>query len=90
VDSNTANTDPANVNANTSAGGIAVACGLGTFGSAGSMTWTGVTWQYYTTLESSFTHTGAYDLTPTAETPRTITGDWSSISNSTVTSATFR
>lgn len=90
VASNTSNSDPASVDANANAGGIAVACGLNGIGAAGSMNWTGVTSQYYTTLETSFSHTGGYDLTPTTETPRTITGDWSSSNFPTVVSATFR
>lgn len=88
VASNNSTGSSANVNANTSAGGIAIACGVSTNG--GSMNWTGVTEAYDTALESTDVHSGGYATTASAGTPRTITGAWTASFVSIVVSATYR
>jgi len=87
VATNSSDTDPAALNVNTTADGIVIACGIGSAG--GTMTWTGVT-EFYDTVVDSLTQTGGFDLTPTTETPRTVSGNWSGAGTDAAVSASFR
>lgn len=73
VDTGTSNTNPAALDVDTQDKGLVLACGISS--SSTTMTWTGVTEKYDTTPETQ-THTGGYVATTSAETPRTVSGNW--------------
>lgn len=84
----TSTSNTPSLNANSSDGGLALACALVVNG--GTMTWNGVTEQYDSALEGTDTHSWGYSLTPTAETPRTIAPTYSVPWVPSAVSATFR
>ncbi len=84
----TSTSNTPSLNANTSAGGVAIAVAMVVNG--GSMTWTGVTEQYDTALESTDVHSWGYSLTASGETPRSISVTYTVPYFPTALSATFR
>lgn len=83
----TSNADPASLNINTANKGIVIAAGMN--GGGSNMTWTGVTERHDQNLETSFNHTWGYDTTVTAESPRTVSGNWATSNNNTAVCASF-
>lgn len=87
VASATSSADPAVLNLNTQIGDIVVACGFNNTGSTAS--WTGATERFDTTVEGA-NYTGADHTATSAETPRTISLDWSSADRRSAVSAVWR